>query len=153
MKGIPVMASTTTTSGKEQTTPKERKELVTKVGNIGKTDNEEGIISLRYTQTGKAVCNFDIAVNQGRGDEKTTTWYRIVCWEQLAENVVACLTKGMRVIVWGIPDTEEYTDAQGNKRVQKKINAWSVGPDLNFQLANIEKVERNSDYQNQEDPF
>ena len=146
------MASTTTSSGKEQTTPKERKELVTKVGNIGSVE-EDGTIKLRFTQSGKAVCNFDIAVNQGSKDNKTTTWYKITCWESLAENVVACCTKGNRVIVWGIPDTEEYTDGQGNKRIRKTINAWSVGPDLNFQLATIQKIERTTPQYDQDEPF
>jgi single stranded DNA-binding protein len=153
------MASTTTTSGKEspttkpeQTTPKPRRDLVTKVGNIGSVD-DNGAIKLRVTPNGKSVCNFDIAVNTGKGEDKTTTWYKITCWDLLAENVVACLTKGNRVIVWGVPDTEEYTDKEGNVRKQKKINAWSVGVDLNFQQAIIQKIERDSRFANQEEDF
>jgi len=145
------MATTTTSSGKEQTTPKPRKDLVTKVGNIGSV-KDDGTIELRYTQSGKAVCNFDIAVNTGRGAEKTTEWYKITCWESLAENVVACLTKGNRVIVWGVPDISEFTDKDGNARKQKTINAWVVAPDLNFQMATIQKIERNANY-NSDEPF
>jgi single stranded DNA-binding protein len=145
------MASTTTTSGKEST-PKPRKDLVTKVGNIGSV-KDDGTIELRLTANGKSVCNFDIAVNTGKGEDKRTEWYRITCWDTLADNVVACLTKGNRVIVWGVPDIEEYTDKEGNTRKQKKINAWSVGVDLNFQQASIQKIERNSSYDNQDEPF
>ena len=146
------MANTTTTSGKEQSTPKPRKDLVTKVGNIGSVD-DNGAIALRFTPGGKSVCNFDIAVNIGKGEDKRTTWYKITCWDLLAENVVACLTKGSRVIVWGVPDTEEYSDKEGNTRTQKKINAWSVGVDLNFQQAIIQKIERDSRFANQEEDF
>lgn len=150
------MASTTTTSGKassDPTTAKPRKDLVTKVGNIGAVQ-DNGEIELRITQSGKSVCNFDIAVNTGKGEEKKTEWYRVTCWDQLADNVVACLTKGNRVIVWGVPDIEEYTDKEGNTRKQKKINAWSVGIDLNFQQASLQKIERSSsqDY-DPDEPF
>jgi single stranded DNA-binding protein len=152
------MATTTTTSGKEtpqktpeQTTPKPRKDLVTKVGNIGAV-NENGI-ELRYTPGGKAVCNFDIAVNTGKGENKRTDWYKITCWDSLAENVVACLNKGDRVICWGVPDIEEYTDKEGNTRKQKKINAWSVGIDLNFQIGHIEKIIRDRIDNNQDEDF
>jgi single stranded DNA-binding protein len=155
MKGIPIMANATTTTGKEakeQTTPKPRKDLVTKVGNIGKVE-DDGTIALRITPGGKSVCNFDIAVNTGKDEDKRTEWYRITCWDSLADNVVACLTTGNRVIVWGVPDIDEYTDKDGNTRKQKKINAWSVGIDLNFQQGTVQKIDRNSSYDNQDEPF
>lgn len=150
------MATGTTTSAKaasDPTTAKPRKDLVTKVGNIGSVE-EDGTIKLRITQSGKSVCNFDIAVTTGRGEEKRTEWYKITCWDSLADNVVACLTKGHRVIVWGVPDIEEFTDAQGNARKKKTINAWSVGVDLNFQQASIQKIERTNtaDY-DPDEPF
>lgn len=150
-RGI-TMATGTTTSTREQTTPKPRRDLVCRVGNIGKTE-DDGSIKLRLTANGKSVCNFDIAVSIGKGDEKKTEWYKITCWESLADNVVASLVRGNRVIVWGVPDIQEYTDSLGNVRKNKLINAWAVGPDLNFQQANVSKIERSGPVYDQDEPF
>ena len=50
---------------------------------------------LRYTQSGKAVVNFDIAVH--RPGTEAVDWFRVVCWEKLAEAVAQYCTKGQTV--------------------------------------------------------
>ena len=59
---------------------------VTLVGTMG------GSPDLRYTQGGRAAVNFSLAVNrrwQKDGEwQETTSWFRVQCWAELAENVV-----------------------------------------------------------------
>lgn len=148
---------TTATATKQTTTTnKKRSDLVCKVGNIG---DEE--IELRYTPSGKAVCNFNMAVNTGKGDERTTEWYQVALWEHLAENFMASIDepKGLSVIVWGVPSVEAYTKNDGTPGKQKKISAWAIGINLNFYtVGDISKVQRiayNNDEgeDNREEPF
>ncbi len=63
----------------------------------------------RYTPTGKAVCNFRIAVNHGDG--RDTEFHRLQAWGPLAEKVIARFaTKGRLVSVKGRSRTDEWTD-------------------------------------------
>ena len=61
---------------------------------------------LRYTQTGKPVCNFSVALNSTWRDEKgakheDTEFVRIVAWGATAEAVAENMTKGRLVFVEG----------------------------------------------------
>ena len=69
-------------------------------GNL--TDDPE----LRFTANGAAVANVRLAVTPRvrQGDTWTdgeTSFFRINCWRQLAENVTETLSKGARAIVIG----------------------------------------------------
>lgn len=72
---------------------------------------------LRYTPTGKAVANFDIAVDRRRygNQEKETDFIPIVVWEKLAEICNEYLTKGKLVCVQGALRTRTY-EKDGQKR-------------------------------------
>lgn len=61
------------------------------VGNLGRDPD------MRFTETGKAVTSFSVAVN--RGDE--VTWFQVSAWERLAEVCNEYLSKGRRVLVEG----------------------------------------------------
>ena len=71
------------------------------VGNLG-ADPE-----MRYTPSGRAVCNFRVAVGRKWTDKNTnelrekTTWYRVAAWGTLAENCNTYLAKGKQVLVVG----------------------------------------------------
>jgi len=84
---------------------------VTLVGNI--TRDPE----LRFTQGGRAVASFGIAVNrryQVNGEwQEQTSFFNVVAWGQLGENAAASLTKGARVIVNGRLEQREYQTQQG----------------------------------------
>lgn len=70
-------------------------------GNVGR-DAE-----LRYTQTGKAVCSFSVAVN-GAGNK--AKWYRVTVWESLAETCAQHVHKGMAVLCVGTVEASAFTD-------------------------------------------
>jgi single-strand DNA-binding protein len=59
-----------------------------------------------------------------------TVFLDVVCWRRLAENVIATLQRGDRVLASGRLRQRSYQDAQGTKHIQVELEADSVGPDL-----------------------
>ena len=90
------------------------------IGNLG-ADPE-----LRYTQSGIAVANFDIAVNRQSKDKDDVDWFRIVCWQKLAEVVANHCTKGQTVLVEGRLQSRTYEAQDGSKRKAVEVVASSV---------------------------
>ncbi len=73
---------------------------------------------LRYTPTGKAVANFDIAVNRrAKLGEKSSEadFIPVVVWEKLAEICSEYLTKGKMVCIQGALRARTY-EKDGQKR-------------------------------------
>ena len=93
------------------------------VGNVGR-DPE-----LKMTPTGRAVCEFSIAVNRitGKSDsgerQEQTDWYRISCWANLAERAQQMITKGRLVYVEGRFSPRQYTDREGQNRISLDVSA------------------------------
>jgi single-strand DNA-binding protein len=54
---------------------------------------------LRATQSGDAVANFNLAIDQGFGERKTTAWVRVAVWGKQAEACAQYLSKGDLVCV------------------------------------------------------
>jgi single-strand DNA-binding protein len=81
---------------------------------------------IRHTNSGKVVVNFNIACSSGYGEKQETEWFRVVCWEKLAEICGEALHKGSRVQVVGRMKSNEWTDKEGNKHESKDTIASSV---------------------------
>ena len=92
------------------------------VGNLG------GDPTIRYTPSGTAVANFNIATTEkfikkdGERDERTE-WHRIVVWAKLAEICNQYLKKGKQVYIEGRLQTRQWEDQNGNKRSTTEIIA------------------------------
>jgi single-strand DNA-binding protein len=103
---------------------------------------------IRYTREGQASATFGLAVNrrwQSRGSdewEEATSFFDVVCWRDLAENVALSLVKGSRVIVTGRLDQRAWETDAGERRSRVEINAEDVGPSLRFATAEVTKAER-----------
>lgn len=67
---------------------------------------------MRYTPSGKAVCNFTIAVDDGFGEDKKTIWVNVATWEKQAESCNKFLKKASLVFVEG-----RLQHVEGNPRV------------------------------------
>jgi single-strand DNA-binding protein len=78
--------------------------------------------NLRYTQSGKAVCTFDIAVDDGFGDNKQTYFHRIVVWGKAAETCADNLSKGSKVNVKGKLTSRSY-ESNGQKKYITEVVA------------------------------
>lgn len=86
---------------------------------------------------GASVTSFRIANTPRRLDKTTgawadlpTTWFGVSCWRGTAENVVASLQQGDRVVVTGRLVTRTWTTADGEPRSGLDIEAVLVGLDL-----------------------
>ena len=86
------------------------------VGNIGKDP------VLKYTQNGKAKCDFSVA--PGNGKDKDPTWHNVQVWGDLAERV-SKLSKGKHVTLQGKIDNYSY-EKDGQKKYGNRILAFSV---------------------------
>ncbi|HLY29964.1 MAG TPA: single-stranded DNA-binding protein, partial [Ktedonobacterales bacterium] len=91
------------------------------IGNLGR-DPE-----MSYTQSGKAVTKFTMAVNRRRKNRETgaqeeeTQWFNIVAWDNLAETCHTYLHKGSKIYLEGRMTSRKYTDKDGVERT-----AWEV---------------------------
>ncbi len=94
------------------------------IGNLG------GDPEMRYTPNGAAVTNFSVAVNESwtsDGEKKDRTeWFRVICWNKLAETAAVYLTKGRQVFVEGRLQTRSWDDQNGQKRYATEVVASTV---------------------------
>lgn len=81
---------------------------------------------LRATKKGETVCNFDIAVNEKRGGQDNTLYFRVNAWRQLGENCAKYLAKGRKVFVSGPLSYRTYQAGDGSTRVQLEVTAEDV---------------------------
>ena len=84
------------------------------VGRLGK-DPE-----IRYSQSGTAVVNFNLATDRNRkdGDKwvKETEWHRVVAFGKTAEICGEYLQKGKQIYIEGRLQTRQWEDKDGNRR-------------------------------------
>ena len=106
---------------------------------------------IRYTRDGQANATFGLAVTrrwQPRGSsewEEQTSFFDIVCWRDLAENVALSLVKGSRVVVSGRLEQHVWETEDNAKRSRVEVTAEEVGASLRFATAEITRSERRSD--------
>ena len=74
--------------------------------------------------------------------QESTSFFDVICWRDLAENVALTLTKGMRVVVTGRLEHRTWETEEGEHRSKVEITADEVGPSLRFATADVHKVER-----------
>jgi single-strand DNA-binding protein len=75
---------------------------------------------IRYTQSGKGVTKFALAVNNPRNKEETT-FVDIVAWDKLGETCNTYLKKGANCLVEGRLVIRSYDDKDGNKRKATEV--------------------------------
>ncbi len=103
---------------------------LTVIGNLG-SDPE-----LKYTPSGKAVCNLRIANNIGKRQpdgswSDQTLWLNVELWEEAAERAAERLRKGNRVYAEGQLERRDYTTRDGRE-----------GTSLELKFARVLSLER-----------
>ena len=113
---------------------------VTIIGNV--TRDPE----LRYLTSGTALAQLGVAVNrrymQNNEWQEETSFFDVVCWRDLADNVSESISKGDRIIVTGRLEQRSWETQDGDKRSKVEIVADEVGPSLRWATARIEKIRR-----------
>ena len=103
---------------------------------------------IRYTRDGQATTSLSLAVNRRWQNQQTREWeesvsfFDVVCWRDLAENVALSLVKGSRVIVAGRLEQRSWETDDGQRRTRVEVTAEEVGPSLRFATAEISRTER-----------
>jgi single-strand DNA-binding protein len=86
---------------------------------------------LRYTAHGSALLTFRVATNRtwrsasGAAHEETE-WFRVIAWDQLAEQCQQILGRGAHVYIEGRIQTRQWTDAEGIPHIAPEIVASEI---------------------------
>jgi single-strand DNA-binding protein len=111
---------------------------------------------LRFSPNGTATASLSIAVNRklfrtantANGPnpaapapvtQETVSFYNVVAWQSLAENVCESLHKGDRVVVTGRLDQRSWVTKEAERRVTYEIIAEEVAPSLRWVGAELKK--------------
>ena len=85
---------------------------------------------VRYTQAGKAVASFSLAVSRrfsrASDQQNTADFIPIVAWEELAEIVGNHLVKGSQILVDGRMQVRNYDAQDGSKRYVTEVVAQDI---------------------------
>ena len=85
---------------------------------------------VRYTQAGKAVASFSLAVDRDYTDQATgkrpCDWVDVVAWDARARFVQQYFRKGRMAIVDGRLQIRDYTGRDGSKRRAVEVVADSL---------------------------
>ena len=81
---------------------------------------------LKYTQGGKAVASFSVAIGQGKdgeGNKRAPLWIKATLWEKKAEALAQYIKKGIMVAISGIPAVETWVSkTSGNAEGKIVVN-------------------------------
>lgn len=93
---------------------------------------------LRYTQSGRPVTSFSIAVNERVMNEETGEWedtepefFKCTAWGQQAENIAAYLRKGDRIVAVGYFQDRTFLNTRVNERqTVTEFTTKDIGPSM-----------------------
>ena len=116
---------------------------ITIVGNVTREPE------LRFTANGRSQLTLGLAVNHRYPDRQRdgewveeTSFFNVVCWGDLAENVSSSVQKGSRILVMGRLRQRSWETENNEKRSVVEVIAEEVGPSLRWATAQISRTER-----------
>jgi len=116
---------------------------VTLIGNL--VEDPE----LRFTASGVAMAKVRFAVNrryQRNGEwQEDTSFFGGTLWRDAAENAAESLQKGMRVIVNGRLEQQQWETKEGEKRSTVEVAIDEIGPSLRWATATVTRSPRVGD--------
>lgn len=85
-------------------------------------------VEVRYTQSGKCVSNFTIAINRPKTQDgkQEADFIPVVAWNKLAETCGNYIGKGSKVLVEGRVQVRSYEANDGTKKRVTEVIAESV---------------------------
>lgn len=109
-------------------------------GNVGKDPMS------RVTKSGKEMATFSLAHSTGKDDQKTTIWFDVLAFDELAAQVNETVRKGSRVLVEGRFTIETYEKRDGSQGTAYKILANSVVFDTTAKKEPVEAGDAKEDW-------
>ena len=87
---------------------------------------------VRYTQSGKPVASFSLAVDRDFKDkasgERATDWIDVVAWDAKAKFVQQYFHNGQQAVVEGRLQIRDYTGRDGTRRKSRRRDWQSLRP-------------------------
>jgi len=80
---------------------------------------------LKYTQSGSAVCEFSIAVNDKYGDKENTYFFNCIAWSKLGEVIAQYFQKGSQIPISG-KLIQQTWEREGKKMSTVKIQVSNI---------------------------
>lgn len=74
---------------------------------VGRITNDPEV---KITESGKHVCNFSVAINDGTKDNPHTTFVPVDAWEGFADTIAKYFKKGDQIMVGGRLSVRKYDD-------------------------------------------
>lgn len=113
---------------------------ITLVGNLTRDPETQ------LTAKGTSIARFGLAVNRrvrvGEEWQDRTSFFNVVAWQDLGENVAHSLRRGDLVVVHGRLEQRSWDAADGSRRSSVEVVADDVGPSLRWATATIERRRR-----------
>ena len=83
---------------------------------------------IKYTQSGKAVATFTLAIDRRKGanGEKQADFISCVAWEKTAETIGNYCSKGQQIAVEGRIQSRSYDAQDGSKRYVTEVVVQSM---------------------------
>ena len=93
-------------------------------------------LELRTTASGKHFVAFNIAVNEGSGDNQTTHFFNVNAWEANADFLIKYMEKGRKLLIEGSLKTSQY-----EKEGKKYTNTYILASHFDFMDSKKEEKE------------
>jgi single-strand DNA-binding protein len=104
---------------------------------------------LKFLTSGQAAVQFGVAVNRRYQKDnewvEETSFFDVVAYGSLAENLATSLHQGARALVHGRLQQRSWETQEGEKRSKIELVAEAAGPELKWATADITKNERRSE--------
>lgn len=84
-------------------------------------------LELRTTTSGKHFVAFNIAVNEGSGENQTTHFFNVNAWEANADFLIKYMEKGRKLLIEGSLKTSQY-----EKEGKKYTNTYILATHFDF---------------------
>ena len=103
---------------------------------------------LRFTPNGTATASFGLAYNRRWLNKSTQEWeestsfFDVVVWQDVAQNVAESVHRGDRVVVSGRLEQRSWETPEGERRSRTEIIADEVAPSLRYATAQVTKIDR-----------
>ena len=97
---------------------------------------------LKFMESGNAMARMSVAVTRKVKETEQTSFFDVIAWGKLAENVSTSVGKGSRVTVSGRLEQRAWEDKDGNKRSTVEIIADEIAASMRFNSVSQERSPR-----------